>query len=260
MSPTTKRVLSITAIVLCGLVILLCAVSAIGVWAASGKIIAAGTKLITAAEKAALAVQTGLDSIDNGLGRLEADTQTIEAATAQLSQNISDKGLILVLLPPAREEKLINTIAAIDDALTGVENMVSSLIDTLTFIDSIPFVEVPMPEAEVMASLSAKVEKLDTSIAKVTTQMQEARDNSAGAAQRVSNAVGEINKDIEAARAALDSRSEQIAATQDSLYGIKESLATSVYLGAFLVTLLFAWIIYTQVLIIQFALAKYRSA
>ena len=260
MSPTLKRVLSVTSIILSGLVILLCAAGVIGAWAASGKIIDAGTKLITGAEKAAVAVQIGLESIDNGLGKLEEDTQTIEDATAQLSQNISDKGLILVLLPPAREEKLINTISAIDDALTGVEEMVSSLIDTLIFIDSIPFVEVPKPDPEVMSSLSAKVEKLNTSIDKVNAQMQQARDNSAGAAQRVSDAVGELNNDISVARAELDSRSEQIAATKDSLSGIKGSLSTWVYLGALLVTLLFAWVIYTQVLIIQFALAKYKSA
>jgi cytochrome c556 len=260
MSSTTKRVLSISAIVLSSLVILLCAAGVVGVWSASGKIIAAGTKLITAAEKAAVAVRIGLESIDNGLGRLEEDTQTIEEATAQLSQNISDKGLILVLLPPAKEEKLTNTISAIDDALTGVEEMVSSLIDTLIFIDSIPFVEVPKPEPEVMSSLSAKVEKLNTSIEKVNSQMQQARDNSAGAAQRVSDAVGELNDDIEAARAELDSRSEQIAATAETLSGIKGSLSTWVYLGAFLVTLLLAWVIYTQVLIIQFSLAKYKAA
>ena len=260
MSPTLKRVLSVTSIILSGLVILLCAAGVIGAWASSGTIIEAGTKLLTGAEKAAVAVQIGLESIDNGLGKLEEDTQTIEDATAQLSQNISDKGLILVLLPPAREEKLITTIAAVDDALTGVEEMVSSLIDTLIFIDSIPFVEVPKPEPEVMSSLSAKVEKLNTSIDKVNAQMQQARDNSAGAAQRVSDAVGELNNDIEAARAELDSRSEQIAATEDTLSGIKGSLSTWVYLGALLVTLLFAWVIYTQVLIIQFALAKYKAA
>lgn len=259
MSPTLKRVLSVTTIILCGLVILLSAAGVIGIWATSGKIVAAGTRLITAAEKAALAVRIGLESIDNGLGRLEEDTRTIEDATAQLSQNISDKGLVMVLLPPAREEKLTTTIAAIDDVLTGVEAMVSSLIDTLIFIDSIPFVDVPMPEPEVMASLSAKVEKLNTSIEKVNALMRQARDNSAGAAQRVSDAVSEVNYDIEAARSEFDTRSEQVAATQESLASIKNSFPTWIYIGALLITLILGWVIYTQVLIIQFALVKYKS-
>lgn len=260
MSPTLKRVLSVTAIILSGLVILLCAAGAIGIWATSGVVIEAGTKLITAAEKAATAAQIGLQSIDNELSNLEEDTQSIEEAAAQLSQNISDKGLILVLLPPDKEEKLTNAIGSIKNALATVEQVVSSLIDTLVFIDSIPFVEVPIPEPDTLESLSAKVEKLNASIDKVTAQMQEARNNAAGAAQKVSDAVGEINNDIETARTEVDVRSEQVAATQATLSGIKDSLAFWVYLAAFLVTLIFAWIIYTQVLIIQFSLAKFKSA
>ena len=260
MSPTLKRVFSITAIVLCGLVILLSAAGVFGAWALSGKIIDAGTKLITGAEKAATAVQAGLTSIDEELSKLEEDTATIQEATAQLSQNISDKGLILVLLPPAQEEKLTNTIDSIKNALNTVEQMISSLIDTLAFIDSIPFVDLPEPEPDTMQAMADKVEELNTSIDNTKAQIQEARDNSAGAAQRVSDSVGEVNNDIEAARVELQTRSEQVSGIQDSLASLKESLPTWVYLGALLVTLILGWIIYTQVLIIQFALAKYKSA
>lgn len=260
MSPTLKRVLSITSIVLCGIIILLCVSAVLGVWAFSGKIIDAGTKLLTAAEKGAAAVQIGLNSIDNELTRLEEGTQSIEEATAQLSQNISDKGLILVLLPPAKEEKLTNSVAAIKSTLETVEQMLSSVIDTLQFIDSMPFVDVPKPDPDTVASVSVKVEKINSSVEKVQNQMQEVRDNVAGATQRVSDAVGEINNDIEAARDEVDARSESVVTIQESLTGIKESLPTWVYLGALLVTLLFAWVIYTQVLIIQWAFAKYKAA
>jgi hypothetical protein len=152
MSPTLKRILSITTIILCGIVILLSAAGVIGAWATTGKVIEAGTRLLTGAEKAAGAVQIGLQSIDEELNNLEEDTAAIQEATAQLSQNISDKGLVMVLLPPAREEKLTNTIGAIEDALNTAELMISSLIDTLSFIDGLPFVELPKPEPESMSS------------------------------------------------------------------------------------------------------------
>ena len=225
MSPTLKRVLSVTTIILCGIVILLSAAGVIGAWATTGKVIEAGTKLLTGAEKAAGAVQIGLKSIDKELKNLEDDTAAIQEATAQLSQNISDKGLVMVLLPPAREEKLTNTIGAIEDALNTAEQMISSLIDTLSFIDSLPFVELPKPEPETVSSIAAKVEKLNTSIDNAKARMQEARDNSAGAAQRVSDAVGEINNDIETARSEVDTRSEQVAATQESLTSLKQFIS-----------------------------------
>jgi DNA repair exonuclease SbcCD ATPase subunit len=260
MSPTLKRVLSVTTIILCAIVILLSAAGVIGAWATTGKVIEAGTKLLTGAEKAAGAVQIGLQSIDKELENLEDDTAAIQEATAQLSQNISDKGLVMVLLPPAREEKLTNSISAIEDALSTAEQMVSSLIDTLSFIESLPFVELPKPEPETVSSIAAKVEKLNTSIDNAKARMQEARDNSAGAAQRVSDAVGEINNDIETARSEVDTRSEQVAATQESLASLKQSFPTWVYISALLITLILVWVIYTQVLIIQFALGKYKSA
>jgi chromosome segregation ATPase len=260
MSPTFKRVLSVTAIILSGLIILLCAAGVIGAWAASGTIIEAGTKLLTGAEKAASAVQIVLDSIDSGLEKLEKDTAIIEEASALLSQNISDKGLVLVLLPPDKEEKLTDTISAIEDALATAEQMLSSLIDTLSFIESLPFVELPKPDPETVSSISEKVEKLNASIDNVNASIQEARDNSAGAAQKISDAVGEINDGIEDTRAEVETRSEQVAATQESLASIKESFPTCVYISLTLITLILGWVIYTQVLIIQFALANYKSA
>ncbi len=260
MSPTLKRALSITTIILCAIVILLSAAGVIGAWATTSKVIEAGTKLLTGAEKAAGAVQIGLRSIDKELKNLEDDTAAIQEATAQLSQNISDKGLVMVLLPPAREEKLTNSISAIEDALSTAEQMISSLIDTLSFIESLPFVELPKPDPETVTSMAAKVEKLNTSIDNAKARMQEARDNSAGAAQRVSDAVGEISNDIETARSEVDTRSEQVAATQESLAPLKQSFPTWVYVSALLITLILGWVIYTQVLIIQFALGKYKSA
>ena len=260
MSPTLKRVLSVTAIVLSGLVIILCAAGVIGIWAASGKIIDTGTKLISGAEKVANATQIGLKSIDRELSNLETDTATIQEATAQLSQNIADKGLILVLLPPAREEKLTNSIDSIKDALTSAEQMVSSLIDTLTFIDSMPFVDIPKPDPDSLQAMAVKVGELNASIDNTKALIQQARDNSAGASQKVSDSVAVINTKIKETRAEAQSRSEQVAGIQDSLASIKESLPTSVYVGALIITLILAWVIYTQVLIIQFALAKYKSA
>jgi peptidoglycan hydrolase CwlO-like protein len=260
MSPTFKRILAVTAIILSGLVILLCAAGVIGIWATSGKVIAAGTSLITAADKAVGAIQTGLESIDNGLNRLEEDTRTIEEATAQLSQNISDKGLVLVLLPPAKEEKLINTVAAIKDALSTVEQMLSSFIDTYAAIDSLPFVKLPKPDAEQLDSLGVKVGKLSTDIEVLQSNIQAARDNSAGAAQKISDAVGKINNGIEESRREIQVRNAQLVTTRITLATVKGSLPYWVYLSAGIITLLLLWIGYTQVLIIQFSLAKYKSA
>jgi len=260
MSPTMKRVLSVTTIILSGLVILLCAVGLIGAWTSTGKILTAGTKLIGAAQKGATALQVGLQSVDRRLNSLEDDTQTIQDATAQLSQNISDKGLVLVLLPPAKEEKLTNTVGAIKDALNTAEQTLSSLIDTLTFIDSLPFISVPKPDPDTVSAAAAKVEKLNTAIDNTRARMQEARDNSAGAAQKVSDAVGEVNNAVTEIRSELDARSQKLTATQDSLSSFAQSFPFWVYFGTLLVTLVFGWIIYTQVLVIQFALAKFKTA
>jgi uncharacterized phage infection (PIP) family protein YhgE len=177
-----------------------------------------------------------------------------------LSQNISDKGLVLVLLPPAKEEKLTNTVGAIKDALTTAEQTLSSLIDTLTFIDSLPLISVPKPDPDTVSAVAARVDKLNTTIDNTRARMQEARDNSAGAAQKISDATGEVNNAITEIRSELDARSQKLSATQDSLSSFAQSLPFWVYLGTLLVTLVLGWVIYTQVLIIQFALAKFKAA
>jgi len=260
MSPTLKRVLSVTAIILSGLALLLCAAGLIGVWASSGRVIAAGTRLITAAENAAAAFQTALGAVDNGLSRLGEDTQAIQEASAQLSQNISDKGLILVLLPPAREEKLVNTVTSIKETLSTAGQVLTSFMDTYQAIDSLPFINLPQPAPETLDTLTTQTDKLASDIKNLQTLIQAARDNSAGAAQKISDAVGSFNADISDARTEVQARSDQLAAAQAALASAKNSLPFWVYLGAVLATLLLVWVGYTQVLIIQLALAKYKSA
>jgi peptidoglycan hydrolase CwlO-like protein len=260
MSPTLKRILAVTAIILSGIVILLCAAGVIGAWAFSGNVITAGTNLVNAADKAAGAIQTGLESVDNALSRLEAGTQSVEEASAQLSQNISDKGLVLVLLPPAKEEILTDTVASIKETLATAEQILSSFINTYKVIDSLPFVKLPKPDPAQLASLETQVDNLSADIEALRGNIQAARDNSAGAAQKISEGVGKINDSIGTIRSEIKARNAQLVATRISLATVKGSLPSWVYLSVVVITLVLGWIIYTQVLIIQFSIAKYKTA
>ena len=94
---TGRKIWYGVAIALCGLVILLSVVGVVGTWVVGSSLSTAITQTLVVVENTAAGLSAGVERIDQGMGKLEETAASIRSATDQLSQNVTDQGLLLTL-------------------------------------------------------------------------------------------------------------------------------------------------------------------
>ena len=65
-------------------------------------------------------IRSASDRVDQTLAALEGKTSDISDSAQQLSQNVTDKGLVLVVLPEEKEQELIETAGSVKDTYSGI--------------------------------------------------------------------------------------------------------------------------------------------
>ena len=67
-------------------------------------------------------MRNSLDNLDSGLMTVENSIQFVEDSSEQLNQNVTDKWLILTLLPTSMEDELTNIALLVRDGLAEVRD------------------------------------------------------------------------------------------------------------------------------------------
>ena len=114
-----KKILYGFVIGLSGLILLFCLAGIIGVWVVERPLSDATVTLLRVVENSTKVVRTATSRVDQTLAAVQAKTAEISDASNQLSQNVTDKGLVLVLLPEEKEQQLVETASSIQDTYFG---------------------------------------------------------------------------------------------------------------------------------------------
>ena len=94
-----RKILYALVIGLCGLIALLSLIGIIGGWALEKRAETAAVAALQVVQKSAGVVQQALIRVDQPLALLQSRTSEVADASQQLSQNVTDQGLVKVLLP-----------------------------------------------------------------------------------------------------------------------------------------------------------------
>src|SRR5262245_61159967 len=116
-----SRPFAIAAILLCSLVLLLTLCGVVGVWATNFIASSLVVEVSVAVESSSQSVQRAVLRLDTGIEDLRAEVQQVSAAVTQVSQNVTDEGLVRTLLPEATEERLQATTARVSDTVTSIQ-------------------------------------------------------------------------------------------------------------------------------------------
>src|SRR4030043_341512 len=98
MKKTAHRVWYGIAMFLSGLV-LLCVVGIVGVWVTERTLANTVVQVLDAVGNVTGSLRQATDGLDQKLERMQAASTFISTASVKLSQNVTDQGLILLLLP-----------------------------------------------------------------------------------------------------------------------------------------------------------------
>jgi hypothetical protein len=215
-------------------------------------------------------IEVGIGVVDAGVGRVDdliarsrtevrQASETITAAGAQAQANSP----VLSALNERLETSLAPRIAQMQQVLAPVRDAVGNVGNAVSLLNSLPMMADRAPRLAALDETFNRLEELsaDTTQLRGTlrTLVVEQKSDIApgtvaalkGLTQRIDTRLGEVQANVQAVRA-------DVAALKDRLDKRQSRLLFVFNLLALLSTLMLAWILYTQVVVIQHHWARVR--
>ena len=258
-NPQVQRVLVITAIVISALVAVLAFATVVGAWIVSPTIANFVIGLSVTAEKTSQGIQRSVQRADTGINNLRDEIDSVHQAVAAVSQNVADEGLVRQLLPEAKEARLDAAIGNIVEVTTTIRDSIGAALDLYQTVNRIPFVNLPEPDP-------AKVEKITTGVAEIKQDIQDVRDGiaqvrakQAAAISRINTVTERVDTRLENVQTELNQFNDTLARIENTAKQIRSGISWWLTLGALAITLVFGWVIFTQVMFIRMMWARYQA-
>jgi hypothetical protein len=216
-------------------------------------------------------IETGVEVVDAGVGRVDELIATSRTEVQQASETITAVGgqaqansPVLNALNERLETTLAPRIAQMQQVLAAVRDAVGSVGNAVSLLNSLPMMADRAPRLAALdetfnrlEGLSADVTQLRGTLRAVVVEQKSdvAPDTVAalkGLTQRIDTRLGEAQANVQTLRA-------DVAALQVRMDKRKSRLLFVFNLLAVLSTLMLAWIVYTQVVVIQHHWARVRS-
>ena len=247
------------AITLSALVILVSAAGVIGTWVGGNRLSVATIQVLLVVEGTAESLSTVVEGIDVRVAGLEETSMTIKDATDQLSQNVTDKGLVLTLLPEAREQKLIDQAQDLQQNINAVGDTLRAGLELYQSIDSLPLISLPKPEQQTVNKLEQDIANIQDSIQEVVQGIQAFRDGVSSEIDRVTSLLDDITAKITETRQNLEQLNSRLQALQDLAASIRSKVTLVFNSLSVIITLLLVWVVYTQVEIIRSYVQRWKD-
>ena len=242
-----------------GLILLLCAVDILGVWLVQGTLSDATVALFEVVEGSARVTREATGRLDQTLSGLQAQVTEVAEASSQLSQNVTDKGLVLVLLPAEKEEQLTEKASSVRDTYQGVRETLATGLRLYRSIDRLPFVSLPGSSPDQMDSIETSVTRVQTLVKTLRSEITAFRSGTAGKIDKVTAAASLLNSEIGKIRDELAQLETRLAALEASSIRLQQVIPRLFITVAVIFTLVLGFLIFTQVEVIRLYVKRWRK-
>lgn len=238
------------------LVIILSIAGIIGAWWASS--VASDVTL-----DAFLVVETGVGVVDAAVDRVDGlietgrmEVQQTEETIVTVAGNVQENRPVLTALNERLEARLGPAISRIQEALAPVRDALVTVSSIVSFANSIPFIQEQAPQlaeieqafdtlSELVADSQQLRGTLRSAVAEEADQLtEETVTVLTGLTSRIDSGLAEIETEVQAIQA-------EVEALQQRLEDQKSRLLLIFNLAALALTLLFLWVIYSQIVVIR---------
>jgi len=215
-------------------------------------------------------IEVGIGVVDAGVGRVDDLITTSRTEVRQASETITAAGAqaqanspVLSALNERLETSLAPRIAQMQQVLAPVRDAVGNVANAVSLLNSLPMMADRAPRLAALDEAFNRLEELsaDTTQLRGTlrTLVVEQKSDIApgtvaalkGLTQRIDTRLGDVQANVQAVRA-------DVAALKDRLDKRQSRLLFVFNLLALLSTLMLAWILYTQVVVIRHHWARVR--
>ena len=260
-----KRIGRILAILVSVLVILLSLGGILGAWWANSIVTNVTLNVFSV-------VQGGVEVVDNAAGRVDTLIQTARGEVQQAGQtvttiaaNLQENHPILTALSERVETRLGPGIDKIQEAISPVRDALMTVSNVVSLANSIPFIQERAPRLDQLEQTFTRLGTLAADVQQLRSTLKEA--TVAGAdklTQTAATALTDLTSRIDAGLADIQSNVQtlqsDITALQARLQQRQSSLLLIYNLSALAATLIFIWVIYSQVVVIRHHGSRIRRA
>ena len=246
------------AIVLSVLVLLLSAAGVIGAWVVGRSLSNMTVSLLGVVEDTAGGLRQLTQQIDTGAAGIQEISTDVAGVSAKISQNVEDKGLVVLLLPAEQEQRLAAKGESIHETFSAIRNLLASGINFYNSIDSMPFISLPKPDPEKVSKIQKSVEDTRANVAQLRQNVQDFRSGAAGKIDLVTQAADKITQGMGELRNTLAELDSDLAALQELAIRLQMLVPLVFVLVALLVTLFLAYVIYSQVEVMRLFVQRWR--
>ena len=263
--PIIEKTIRIVAIALAVLFIGLSLVGIFGAWFVDGK-------ATDVALKGFGLIEVGIGVVDAGVSRVDDLIATSRTEVRQASETITAAGgqaqansPVLNALNERLETSLAPRIAQMQQVLAPVRDAIGTVGNAVSLLNSLPMMADRAPRLAALDETFNRLEGLSADATQLRGTLRglvaEQKSDIApetvaalkGITQRIDTRLGEVQANVQAMRA-------DVAALQVRLDKRKSRLLFVFNLLALLSTLILAWILYTQVVVIQHHWARVRPS
>jgi uncharacterized phage infection (PIP) family protein YhgE len=246
------------AILMSALILLLAVGAAVGTWAVERSLSDLTVTMFAVVEDTAGGLRQVSGRIDQGAGNIRDISSGVSDISTQISQNVENKGLIALLLPDEQEQKLVTTIQSVQDTLSSIADVVTAGMTLYNSIDGLPFVNLPKPSQENMAEMQQSVADTQAAIDDLRQSIQVFRTGVSEEIGKVTQAADRVTETMDSLKSELSDLDSDLAEVQEFADRIQSSIPVFFALGAGLITLLLAYVAYTQVEVIRLLISRWR--
>jgi chromosome segregation ATPase len=256
---TGQRIFAVISIIISVLVLLLAVAGIVGTWAGRSPAIEVATGVLEGVDQLAQVGRNNIARLDTRLANLNNAVGEVEAAVDQIAQNVEDKGLVLTLLPPEKEQQLENTAQQISDGLASVRELIEAVVELKQTIERLPFVDLPEPDPERVQATAENISSVRESVDELRSDIRQFREGASGEISKISTAASNVSRRLSTSQENLAQLDGRLAELQSRANQLKERIPIYVTTVAVLLTLLLAWVSYALVVLIRRALANLRG-
>jgi hypothetical protein len=251
-----KKIGRILVFIIAALVILLSAGGIIGAWWANG--VASNVTL-----KVFSVVETGVGVVNVGVGRADAliqtsrtEVQQAQETIATVAGNLQANRPVLTALNDRLETRLGPTVDKIQEAIAPVRDALVTVSTAVSFVNSIPFVQERAPRLDQLDQTFTRLGDMAADVQQLRGTLRAAALGQADqltqqTATTLTNLTSRIDAGLAEIQAGVQEIQAEIVALQARLEALKSRLLLIYALAALAATLLFLWVIYSQVVVIR---------
>jgi len=240
--------------------ILFCVVGIAGLWITERALSNSVIQVLEAFVDITESMRQVPQGVNLKLEEMQAVSTSISTAAEEISQKVTDKGLVLLLLPEEKEQNLFELSTSVRDRVSMLRETFSAGLDIYRTMNQLPFVNLPVPDQENVDQVGESIEAVQSAVNQLESEITTFRSGSSDRIDRVRQGADLLTSRIDQSREQLADLDARLVVVQEELEELKQTLLRILILAAILITLLLAWVLYSQIELLRMYIPRWKAS